>query len=381
MLTSWKEKVYAPQPVNTGRQHELDMAKLMMLFFLPFIHCIIECTPEEGFVSGIPFLFDSVIGGPMSAPVYMFAMGVGMAYSRRASARHFARRGLLLMGIGYVLNICRFLLPFLVGYAATGDRERYLEPLFCRVLGNDILPYAGLVFLAMALFLRLKLPDLALLGIGLASSLVANFFNGCSVGSTVGNIVVGYFVGTESPLGGPWIYSDFPLLNWILIPLCGYVLGKRLRYVKNKGLFYACIAPVCGVIAVVYCGVNIVQARGMFGEGENCYYHVTTPDLLACLCVAIGLVGLHYLLSLVLPRRVLTWASRAARNINAIYCIHWVLVSWIAIVLVPIVTGETYMSVNAALALGLGISLVTIWLANVWAQRIRPRLKRENAAP
>jgi hypothetical protein len=127
--------------------------------------------------------------------------------------------------------------------------------------------------------------------------------------------------------------------------------------------------------------VGIAQARGMFGEGENCYYHVTPPDLFACLCVALGLIGLHYVLSRFVPQRVLDWVSRAARSINAIYCIHWVLVSWIAIVLVPIVTGETYMSVNAALALGLGISLVTIWLANVWAQRIRPRLKRENAAP
>jgi hypothetical protein len=113
----------------------------------------------------------------------------------------------------------------------------------------------------------------------------------------------------------------------------------------------------------------------MFGEGENCYYHVSTLDLLACLCVALGLIGLHYLLSLVLPQRVLTWVSNAARNINAIYCIHWVLVSWIAIVLVPILTGETYMSVNAALALGLGISLVTIWLADVWSKHIRLRLK------
>jgi hypothetical protein len=375
MLTSWKEKLYAPQPVNTGRQPELDMAKFMMLFFLPFIHCVIECTPEDGFVSGIPFLFDSVIGGPMSAPVYMFAMGAGMAYSRHASVKYFAKRGLRLLAIGYVLNICRFLLPFLVGYAATGDRERYIEPLFCRVLGNDILPYAGLVFLAMALLIKLKLPDLALLGVGLAGSLVSNFFNGCSVGSTIGNIFVGYFVGTESPAGGPWIYSDFPLLNWIFIPICGYVFGKRLRYVKNKGLFYALLSPICGVIAVVYCGVGIAQARGMFGEGENCYYHVSTLDLLACLCVALGLIGLHYLLSLVLPQKAIAWVSNAARSINAIYCIHWVLVSWIAIVLAPIVTGKTYMSVNAAMVLGLGISLVTIWLANVWSEHIRPRLK------
>jgi len=42
---------------------------------------------------------------------------------------------------------------------------------------------------------------------------------------------------------------------------------------------------------------------------------------------------------------------------------------------VPIVTGETYMSVRAAMVLGLVISLVTLALAEVWRRHIRPHFR------
>lgn len=35
--------------------------------------------------SGIPYLFDTVIGGPFSAPMYLFAMGISMDYTRAAA--------------------------------------------------------------------------------------------------------------------------------------------------------------------------------------------------------------------------------------------------------------------------------------------------------
>ena len=75
----------ADKPVNTGRQTDLDIAKAQMVLMLPFIHCIIECTSDEGLCSGIPYLFDTIIGGPFSAPMYLFAMGIGIVYSRRTT--------------------------------------------------------------------------------------------------------------------------------------------------------------------------------------------------------------------------------------------------------------------------------------------------------
>ena len=75
-----KDRIFSKEEINTERQWELDLARAVIIFCLALIHCTIECTSDEGLTSGIPYLFDTVIGGPFSAPMYMFVMGVGMAY-------------------------------------------------------------------------------------------------------------------------------------------------------------------------------------------------------------------------------------------------------------------------------------------------------------
>ena len=42
------ESLLADTPVNNGRQLDVDIAKAQMVLMLPFIHCIIECTTDEG---------------------------------------------------------------------------------------------------------------------------------------------------------------------------------------------------------------------------------------------------------------------------------------------------------------------------------------------
>ena len=100
-------EIFAETPVNSGRQMELDLGKALPILALPFVHCFIECTTDAGLAHGIPYLFDSVIGGPFSAPMWMFAMGVGIVYSHKTNLKQFARRGAGLFGIFFLLNICR----------------------------------------------------------------------------------------------------------------------------------------------------------------------------------------------------------------------------------------------------------------------------------
>ncbi|MDE6674990.1 MAG: heparan-alpha-glucosaminide N-acetyltransferase domain-containing protein, partial [Acetatifactor sp.] len=196
-VMNWKDKVFANKKVNGGRQRELDLLKAMCIVCLALIHCTIECTPEEQLAGGIPYLFDTVIGGPLSAPVFMFAMGIGMVYTRYSKPREYVRRGLQIAIVGYLLNICRFLIPFLVGYKVTGDYEKYIAPLAYKVFGNDILQFASLAMLLIALFVKLHIPDAAMLLICLGMSLLGTRLGGISLGNPAANIIMGYFIGTE----------------------------------------------------------------------------------------------------------------------------------------------------------------------------------------
>lgn len=364
--------IFSDKPINNGRQAELDLAKAVILFFLAFIHCTIECTPEPQLSYGIPYLFDTIIGGPLSAPMFMFAMGVGMVYTNKNTPKAYAARGIRIGIIAYLLNICRFLIPFTIGYIITGDYDKYIDPLLYRVLGNDILQFACLAMLCIALFVKLRIPNLAMFLICVGMSLLGTFLNGIDVGTPLGNIFLGYIIGTEDAAGK--VFSDFPLMNWLIIPVSGYIFGKILLYVKNKKLFYGILSSIGVIITVIYFSVGINNRLGMFGEGQNCYYHLITPDAFACLAATIGAIGIYYAIIGHLPHRVQKCIGEISRNINAIYCIHWVYITISINVILYILKGSQVLSVPLTMLISACISIVSILTAHFWSEKIKTKL-------
>lgn len=356
----------ADEPVNRGRQLEVDIAKAEMVLMLPFIHCIIECTTDEGLCSGIPYFFDTIIGGPFSAPMYLFAMGICLVYSRRNTPRKEFLRGLTLIGVFYLNNTCRFLIPYLVGYQLSGDREQFIEPLFYRWLGNDVLLFAGMAMMVIALFRHYDVSDRAMLAISAALSVTSSLIGDVDAHSMFGNIFLGYFIGTDDATG--LVISDFPLMTWLIFPVAGYVFGKVLIRVKegNKSEFYLRISPIPLTAALIYFPIGIHFGWGMFGEGQNCYYHMMIWDVCICLCLDIGMLGVWYALS-----NHMGWGSKGfltevSANITAIYCIHWVFVRSITNVYLYIKNGTQILPLWQTMLLSLAILIVTLFIAHYY---------------
>ena len=367
-----KESLYGDSAINCGRQKELDLAKCGAILCLALIHCVIECTPEEQLVSGIPYLFDTVIGGPLSATVFMFAMGVGVAHKNSQSTRDGALRGLRIMLISYMLNICRFLIPYLIGYGITGDTGKYIDPLLYKVLCNDVLLFAGMALVLIALFRKMKLKDWQMAAIAFAASAAGTMLNGVDVNNALGNILLGYLIGTEDAAG--MVMSYFPLLNWLVFPVSGYIFGKRQLRLKDKNLFYGILSAICVPVATIYYAVGIVYERGMFGEGQNCYYHLQFSDALGALLSTIGVLGICHFLIRYLPEWVSSLSQKISRNITSIYCIHWVLVVYITNLGLYIWRGTQVLPVWQTLLLGAAIEIAAIYIAVIW-QRIRKRVR------
>ena len=367
-----KERLYGDSAINCGRQKELDLAKCGAILCLALIHCVIECTPEEQLVSGIPYLFDTVIGGPLSATVFMFAMGVGAVYQDSQSTRDGVLRGLRIMLISYMLNICRFLIPYLIGYGITGDIEKYIDPLLYKVLCNDVLLFAGMALVLISLFRKLKLKDWQMAAIAFAASAAGTMLNGVDVNNALGNILLGYLIGTEDAAG--MVMSYFPLLNWLVFPVSGYIFGKRLLRLKDKNLFYGILSAICVPIATIYYAVGIVYERGMFGEGQNCYYHLQFSDAVGAILSTLGVLGLCHFLIRHLPEWVSSLSQKISRNITSIYCIHWLLVVYITNLGLYIWRGTQVLPVWQTLLLGAAIEIAAIYIAAIW-QRIRKRVR------
>jgi len=371
-----KEKIFSNEKVNTTRQWELDLARAVLIFCLALVHVTIECTSDEGLCSGIPYIFDSVIGGPFGAPMFMFAMGVGMSYTIRNTPKEFFIRGAELFGLAYILNICRFLIPYSIGYAITGDTEYYMERLLYKVLGNDILTFAGLTMMIMAFFIKIGLSEKVMVLIATVMCAAGNFLNGVDMGNTFGNIFLGYIIGTEDAAG--LVMSDFPVLNWLMFPVCGYAFGCLLKRVKDKDLFYLTFSLPAMIIAIVYFIYGIHNEIGMFGEEQNCYYHMIFTDVLASLCITVGMIGVYHLILKIFPRKMFYVAWSVSENITYVYFIHWVLVSFVVNLFMYVIRGTTLLTPLQVLALGTVISIVSIVIAHYvskWKGRWRKNAK------
>ena len=363
MLKQVRE-LLADEPVNKGRQLDIDIAKAEMVLLLPFIHCIIECTSDEGLCSGIPYLFDTIIGGPFSAPMYLFSMGMCFVYSHRQTPELWFRRGILLIGVVYLSNTCRFLIPYLIGYKISGDREHFLDPLFYRWLGSDVLLFAGLAIITIAAFRYFKLSDKAMLGIAAVMSVSATLIGDVDTHSMFGNIFLGYIVGTDDATG--YVISDFPLLTWLIFPITGYLFGKIHIRIKDKRAFYRITSPPALLVPLIYFPIGIHYGWGMFGEGQNCYYHMMIWDVAVCLCLDLGMLGVWYLLSYYISNRGKGFLHEVSCNITAIYCIHWVFVRTITNVIIYIKNGTQILPLWETMLLSLAILLVTLVIAHYY---------------
>ena len=354
----------ADRPVNTGRQADVDIAKAQMVLMLPFIHCIIECTSDEGLCSGIPYLFDSIIGGPFSAPMYLFAMGIGIVYSRRTTVGQQLKRGFILRGVFYLSNTCRFLIPYLIGYKISGDTGQFIEPLYYRWFGNDVLLFAGLAIVTIAVFRYFRLSDGAMLGIAAVMTLATTLIGDVDTHSMFGNIFLGYLIGTDDATG--LVISDFPLMTWLIFPVTGFMFGKVLIRLKNKREFYRLVSVPALIIALMYFPIGIHFGWGMFGEGQNCYYHMKIWDVCICLCLDIGMLGVWHGMSRVMDAGLIGFFREVSTNITSIYCIHWVFVRTITNVILYIENGTQILPLWQTMLLSLAILLVSLIIAHYY---------------
>ena len=373
MTIPFIRNIFSKEDCNTGRQIELDIGKAIVIFYFPFVHCIIECCTDDQLLTGVPYLLDTVLGGPLGAPIFMFCMGATVHFARSKAPGDLAMRGLKLLLYGFLLNVCRFLIPDLIGWAITGDAGQYLEPLPFTLFGDDILQFAGLAFLCIALMKRLKTPKWAMVMIALALSVGSTLLGDVDLGSDALNIAGGWFVGAVNEQGQ--IVSDFPLLNWLIVPTCGYIFGETIRRVKDKKRFYLCFSPALLVFSAVYYFFGIRDMIGMFGAGENCYYHLTTPDALVSLASTLGLMGFFAAAAYILPQAVRRFFTYISRNITEVYCVHWVLVRMIVNVGVYAVAGTLLIPIWATLLISLIIFILMFLIVDLY-HKLRPNERK-----
>jgi len=320
-----QQNLFAPGSVNRGRQLELDLVRGLAILFMLLVHCheMFSVYPFEPTWSTYVIRF---LGSPPAAPVFMFALGVGVAYTRKNTAKELARRGLQLFILSYVFTFCRdFVTQFLV-YLRTKD-PFMLEEAVTYLFGVDILTFAGLTFLFFAAGAKLRFRSVHYA----AAALICAALNLLLARVTVTAPALYRFTDL---IWGTSEYTWFPFLTWIPFPISGYLFGQLLLLCLDKNRFYrSCLwVSVPGMLALgLFSWLQGLDYGWGDGLWETAYFHHNLVGNLLLLSFVLSWLAAFYFLSPRLPRFVVTTLCRWSRNITEMYWIHWMIIvyTWV----------------------------------------------------
>lgn len=357
--------------INAGRQKELDYAKGLAIFFMIAVHCLeifasSRVIDETAYGIAVEFF-----GSFTSATVFMILLGVGIIYSRKAEPRILVKRGVLLIGAGYLLNLIRGFFPMLISWKLTGSDE-WLAYMMIEPLRIDILQFAGLTFVFFGLSKKLKFSSWTFVAVLIVlegmNFLLINY--GFYYPDIMEYHNFKFFIaGLTGLLWGTSDLSSFPFLSWIFYPIVGYLFGEYLikQDETGKKRLFTIITLVSAVIfaaAILLCWYFEID----YGwETDAAFYHHMLLGNIVFGSCAFTLIGVVFFLSKYLPELFHKVLSRWSMNVTEIYFIQWILIGWIAI-------GTDYNQFGAikTIAVTLAVLLASDWLAFLYRKYFKP---------
>ena len=314
--------IFSTKEINTGRQKEMDYAKTIAILFMIIIHVWENLSIYNVVTEAPEGLWENILqfgAGPLAAPVFMFCLGAGVCYTRHSSPIQLARRGLLIFAGAYLLNLGRRGIWDYLLYEPTDiwDNGKVLYAL----LNGDILHFAGLAFLLIALFRALHLPVLLQ---GMIAAIMLYEGNILADGQPVYGLSR-YFFGLFYYMS----VCSFPLLQWFIYPAAGMIFGRVLRHISGKNGFYGLLLVLSA--ASLYYLDSLASSQGFYFRyiyllQYDIYYQQEIFHFLYTVLVIFIELSLLYFLTKNIEGGLDELAFFIGRNLTAIYVIQWLLI-------------------------------------------------------
>ena len=252
----------------------------------------------------------------------MFAMGIGVNYTKDPSPKHFVKRGSQLFFLSCVFNLLVYAAPYFVLYLKTGDSE-YLDRSAAEFASVDILQFAALAMLTFAIIKKLNLNSIQIVIYAAAVSLIGQFLT-YSI-----SLPEGWISRNPGLLWGSGEMSYFPYCSWIAFPLVGYLFGRDLINCEDKPGLYKKLAivgiPLYFAMTAVAALVRIDFGQ-LTGEYQEAYYHMGLYGNICILAFVLGWISVCYLISLHTPKKIMAYFMRLCNNITRIYVVQYFLI-------------------------------------------------------
>jgi uncharacterized membrane protein len=328
-MKSFFQSIILREAVNKKRQLEIDITRGLAVLFMILVHVSGEFLDTSSSSTVFAKVVD-FLGTIPAAPVFMFVMGVGFVYSKSQQPLKLFKRGLIVLGSGYVLNAVRGFIPFYIGtrlqyYSINLDGHAWYHYL----VEVDILQFAGLAMIVVAILKAIRLKEYFYPLIAIGAGIVAPIVWGVKTGYTIVDVfLANIFGGTD--------YTFHPIFSWISYPLMGAFFGWLLIRCKSKNKFYL-FSVLLSVIVAVPCLIYLFSHQNIdlgivTGSSYNYFHHGLLSNLLFNSFIICWL-AIWYFTAVILPEfiknRLLFWSKR----VTEIYFIHWIIIGWCSFLL------------------------------------------------
>ncbi|WP_407431746.1 acyltransferase family protein [Methanobrevibacter sp.] len=354
-------KLFSTQKVNTGRQVEWDFAKVFAIILMIVTHYFAFCSfgnVDYGKTTDALFILTQC-----SAPIFMFAMGIGMEYTRHNTPKEFIIRGIKLLLLGIIINTMYFLSNYAAGVP--------LEYSLLSLLANDILQFAGLSFILIGIFKKFNFRTIKIFVISIGFSLVATYFSDFTFSNMYLNQLFGNLIETH----GQNIVSCFPILNWFIIPVCGMLFGENLTRCNDKDELYSKILRPTYILTLIMLIVGFITLEGMFSVTGGTvpekmeYLHASLPDIIILIIATLFIGSLFYFVAKRLSPSAINFATKTSNNITVIYIVQWALILFLTYI-------NQFLQVETNLAIAISV-LILIIIASILLSDAYVKIKKK----
>ena len=287
-------------------------------------------------------------------PMFLIAMGISFTLSRNQSIKLSIKRGLILLGLGYLTNFLKFVVPVLIGIMPENFIAAYgwtappsFNNMVYMVLTGDILQLAGVSLLFMGIINKYAFHRFVPLVIALVIMMVSQELRGIHVG------IAGLDYVLDLLWGQGWnvYFALFPWFSFILIGMSMGLWfnekGRDLSFIFTRMLWVGIAFAIIGGSACAY------DFTYHFGD----YFHLGPGGALYLAGFNLILYwGAHKLVTYAKPNQFFEFLFYSSKRVTMLYIIQWVIVCWGigifgyqqlgttgVLVLIPVLTAVTYL--------------------------------------
>lgn len=259
-------------------------------------------------------------------PVFLVAMGVSFTLSRNQSIKLSIKRAFYILGLGYLMNFLKFVLPVVLGTVPDNFIEAYgwtapatLDNMIYMLGTGDILQLAGVCLVFMGIINRISKNKYVPLIIALLIMVLTKEVHGFQVE------IMGVSYLLDLLWGADWnvYFAVFPWFSFILI---GMFFGMWYKE-KNRSTNYLFSRMLFVGIVFMITGGGLCYYNFEYHFGD--YFHLG-PGGVAYLA-GLNLV-LFWLMHLFVTRTkeniMFRFFYYCSKRVTTIYVIQWVLICW-----------------------------------------------------